>query len=154
VAGSDAELDENDRSLVVALCARDTLRALWTGDLEKEGEGNLLPLLPPIAATGIDYWKAGHHGSRTSGSASLLDALRPHLIGISCGVANGYDHPSHGPYLCDGDTLVIVRTDVTASLRLSWPKYGPPRLATTRCEEESPGFGRRRGSRSPTGGPP
>jgi len=151
---SDAKLDENDRSLVVALCARDTLRALWTGDLETEGERNLLPLLPPIAATGVDYWKAGHHGSRTSGSASLLDALRPNLIGISCGVANGYEHPSHGPYLCEGDTLATIRTDVTASLRLSWPEHGPPRLVTTRRQEASPGFDRGRGSRSPPGGPP
>ncbi len=37
--------------------------------------------------------KAGHHGSRTSSSAALLQALRPDDVLISAGFANSFGHP-------------------------------------------------------------
>ncbi len=72
----------------------------------------------------VQVWKAGHHGSNTSGSRELLDLLDPELILISCGVGNGYKHPSHGPYVVRGDTLTIARTDLQGTISLEWDLGG------------------------------
>ena len=38
--------------------------------------------------------KAGHHGSKTSSSKTLLEALQPEYCVISVGAGNSYGHPS------------------------------------------------------------
>ena len=111
---------ENDASLSLALCRDGRLHGLWTGDLETAGEAAMLAHLPPAGPAGADVWKAGHHGSRTSGSEPLLAAVRPQLVVISCGVANRHRHPSHGPY--PGATE--VRTDLRHTVHLSWDRRG------------------------------
>ena len=70
---------------------------VWTGDLERHGEAALLAA--GLVPAGTDVWKAGHHGSDTSGSGPFLERLRPRQVVISCGVGNSYGHPSHGPYV-------------------------------------------------------
>ena len=57
----------------------------------------------------IDVLKAGHHGSRTSGTPALLETLRPGAVLISCGLENRHAHPSHGPYVAGEDTLAALR---------------------------------------------
>jgi len=119
-----SDATENDRSLAIALLRERRLVAVWSGDLETEGEARLLAALPAGPSDPVAYWKAGHHGSRTSGSAALLVRLRPRLIGISCAVANRHDHPSHGPYVVGPDTLASVRTDLDGMLVLRWRADG------------------------------
>ncbi|HOX26410.1 MAG TPA: ComEC/Rec2 family competence protein [Candidatus Krumholzibacteria bacterium] len=119
-AAREARVEENDRSLALGLCRRGRLHALWSGDLEAGGEAMLLPMLPPVTDRGISFWKAGHHGSRTSGSAALLAALRPQLVVISCGVANRHRHPSHEPF--PGAT--VARTDLHGTVSLEWRPDG------------------------------
>lgn len=41
-----------------------------------------------------DILKVGHHGSKTSTSIELLEALSPEDAIISCGVNNMYGHPN------------------------------------------------------------
>lgn len=41
----------------------------------------------------IDVYKAGHHGSDTSGSEMFLSAISPEIAVISCGEGNPYGHP-------------------------------------------------------------
>ena len=57
------------------------LNALFTGDLEKEGEKKLIELndLPEV-----DLYKAGHHGSKTSSSTELLSVIRPKAVCVCC----------------------------------------------------------------------
>ncbi len=115
-------LEENDRSLVMVLFRGDRPVMVWSGDLEKRGERVLLDAgFPPGP---VQAWKAGHHGSDTSGSQPWLDHLQPSLVIISCGVGNRYRHPSHGPYVVQGDTLAFLRTDLGGSVRLSWDRKG------------------------------
>ncbi len=121
---------ENDRSLAIGLLRAGMLVGLWTGDLETAGEARLVPALAGVPAAGIDYWKAGHHGSRTSGSAALVRAVRPRLIALSCGVANRHRHPSHGPYVVGADTLATVRTDLDGTLIVRWTADGRGRWRT------------------------
>ncbi|MEZ4388732.1 MAG: ComEC/Rec2 family competence protein [Candidatus Krumholzibacteriia bacterium] len=124
-ASGDRELaDENDRSLALGLVHDGTLTGLWSGDLEHRGEERLLGRCPPVADAGLAVWKAGHHGSATSGTPALLAALRPQLVVISAGVDNRYGHPSHGPYLAAGDTVPILRTDLDGTIALVWTARG------------------------------
>ncbi len=111
-------LAENDQSMVVALQKQNQTQYLWTGDLENEGEALLLETENPLGQTRV--WKAGHHGSRTSGSDPFLEVFRPELILISCGLGNSYHHPSHGPYVVGEDTIAFVRTDLQGSIHLKW----------------------------------
>lgn len=118
----NGNLDENDRSLVVVLSRGKQAMAVWTGDLEHEGEDLLLGL--GGAPQGVQVWKAGHHGSNTSGTRPWLDRLDPDLILISCGVGNVYGHPNHGPYLSRGDTVAVARTDLQGTIVLEWDRQG------------------------------
>lgn len=113
---------ENDYSLVVVLRFGDRDVAVWSGDLELEGETLLLQ--SGWAPRNIDVWKAGHHGSNTSGSQEILDLFNPKLIILSAGVGNGYKHPNHGAYVVDGDTLAVARTDLQGSITMEWDSKG------------------------------
>lgn len=116
------DLPENDRSLVLALMHDGKAAMIWTGDLEQAGEDILLQ--SGVRASPVQVLKAGHHGSRTSGSAAFLQGLSPGLILVSCGLGNRHKHPSHGPYLAAGDTVPCLRTDLDGSVRLSWDRDG------------------------------
>jgi hypothetical protein len=54
---------------------------LFTGDLEAEGESELLKRnsLPVV-----DLYKAGHHGSRTSSSKAFIDTIQPKTVCVCC----------------------------------------------------------------------
>ena len=116
------DFHENDYSIVIGLFRNQNLQFLWSGDLEKEGESLLLSQGVLHGSTKI--WKAGHHGSNTSGSQPFLDTIAPELIIISCGVGNSYHHPSHGLYVVENDTIPIVRTDLEGSVYLRFKKDG------------------------------
>ncbi len=82
----------NVRSLVL-LAAANGRRALLTGDAEAPAERRMLR---EVGEEGLraDLLKVGHHGSKTSTTDDLLDAVSPRLALISDGVANVYHHPS------------------------------------------------------------
>lgn len=72
---------ENDYS-VCTLFSYGEKSFLFTGDLEHEGEemlvrNNNLP-------ENIDLYKAGHHGSKTSSTATLLNVIKPKHICVCC----------------------------------------------------------------------
>ncbi|MBK6898162.1 MAG: ComEC/Rec2 family competence protein [bacterium] len=124
--------DENDRSVVLALRRAGQPVGLWMGDLEVAGEADLLARGELGVPAGLDVLKAGHHGSRTSSGAALLGAAPPRLVLISCGVENSHGHPSHGPFVANGETLPILRTDLCGSVLLRWPESAPFAVAATR----------------------
>ena len=60
---------------------------LFLGDLEKDEFDSL--------TTGpVDFFRTGHHGSKTSLTSDLLMRLSPSLTAISCGLNNSFGHPS------------------------------------------------------------
>lgn len=82
----------NDNSFVVRI--RFGERAvLFTGDAEHEEEGELVERLRADGGLRADVLKIGHHGSRTSSSPALLEAVAPSFAVISCGVRNRFGHP-------------------------------------------------------------
>ena len=61
------------------------------GDIGAEGERAILPLLTPARTV---IFKAPHHGSATSSTPQLLDALRPAAVIFSAGRNNRFGHPA------------------------------------------------------------
>jgi competence protein ComEC len=78
---------ENNSSVVLrVVIGRWT--ALLTGDIERDAEESLAS--QEIRA---DVLKVGHHGSKTSSTPLLLDAVHPRIALISCGLHNLFGHP-------------------------------------------------------------
>jgi len=105
-----AQHDANETSVVVRVQFGRT-RLLLTGDAERGEEAWLLSHYRPdeLAA---DVLKLGHHGSRTSSSAALLDVVAPRLAIASVGAGNRYGHPAPetlGALLVRG--IPALRTD-------------------------------------------
>jgi competence protein ComEC len=83
--------DANAASVVVMAEFRG-VRILLTGDAERDVEARLARRLGSDLRA--DVLKVGHHGSATSTTASLLDAVSPRLALVSVGAGNRYGHPS------------------------------------------------------------
>jgi competence protein ComEC len=65
-------------------------RLLLTGDIDARAERALMAAYPGLT---VDWLQAPHHGSRTSSSAALLNALAPRGALISRGWNNRFGHP-------------------------------------------------------------
>lgn len=104
----------NDRSIVIHTKIGG-LYWLFAGDLEQEGERQLVATYPNLH---VDVLKIGHHGSNTSTTKALLDVINPQYALISVGKSNLYGHP-HSEVLSrlDDREITILRTDQQGSLR-------------------------------------
>ena len=71
---------ENDYS-VCTLFSYGEYRYLFTGDLEEDGEEYLVEMneLPQVT-----LYQAGHHGSKTSSSETLLSVIQPEYVCVCC----------------------------------------------------------------------
>lgn len=83
---------ENDRSCVLRIEVGGQV-ILLPGDLEAHGELVLLAQAGPEVLR-ADLLVLGHHGSRTSTTASFLAAVRPREVVAAVGRRNRYRHPS------------------------------------------------------------
>ena len=81
-------LGKNEDSLSLTFVVK-SKRWLFTGDLGQEGEKEIMNKFNIKA----DYFKLGHHGSRTSSNPDFLKALKPKLVFISAGRNNRFGHP-------------------------------------------------------------
>jgi competence protein ComEC len=117
--GPLVERGPNDNSFVLRIrLGRRSI--LFLGDAEHEEEAELVARHG--AALASDVIKVGHHGSRTSSTAALLDAVHPSLAVVSCGVRNRFGHPHPSTLAAfdergirtlrtDHDGTVVVETD-------------------------------------------
>jgi len=98
----------NDDSIVLRV--RFGQVELWlTGDAGAEFESRMAGDSTDAA---IRILKVGHHGSRSSTSASLVKVLRPHIAVVSVGAGNLFGHPA--PAVLDrlaAVGTVVFRTD-------------------------------------------
>ena len=81
--------DSNQRSCVLQIEANGE-RLLLTGDIDVHAERVLLgsPLAVPT-----QWLQSPHHGSRSSSSMAMLNALKPEAVLISRGHGNSFGHP-------------------------------------------------------------
>ncbi len=88
---------------------------LLTSDAEAPVEQMLIQQTEPNMLD-VDVLKAGHHGSKTSTTASLLRAVSPKIAVISVGADNTYGHP-HPTVLGRLKGIPTLRTDEAGSVR-------------------------------------
>lgn len=85
----DSGFSDNESSVVVEMVT-DSTSVLFTGDIEGEGEQELIN---SGRLHHVDMLKVAHHGSRNSTSDELLNITAPKLALISAGKRNSYGHP-------------------------------------------------------------
>ena len=82
--------DTNNSSIGILLVHGNN-RFLFLGDAEEEAERDILQNGLDVSA---EVLKVAHHGSKTSTSWNLVNAVSPQYAVISCGENNSYGHPS------------------------------------------------------------
>lgn len=111
-AGSTNELG------LTVLAAVGQREVLITGDMEEEGE---LRLTQTVPLPDIEVLVAGHHGSDTSNTQPLLEAVAPDLALISVGENNRYGHPSYDALVrLDQIGAKIYRTDLYGTIEVQF----------------------------------
>jgi competence protein ComEC len=91
--GPPEGISVNDASLVLRV-ARGVRSFLFAGDLEADGEGELAGRRALGQTVASDVLKVPHHGSRTSSSDELLNAVRPSVAVMSLGWKNRFHFPN------------------------------------------------------------
>lgn len=91
--GRGSSLQDTNEYSLCFLLAQDSFSMLLTGDVQGEGEEQLIRILQERGVDSITLLKVAHHGSRNSTPESLLRLLKPHIAVISCGKDNSYGHP-------------------------------------------------------------
>jgi len=85
--------ERNNKSQVLFVEYKD-FSMLLTGDVEKEGENEILQYVKQNGGKlKCDVLKVAHHGSSGSSSVDFLEYINPDLSLISCGEGNSYGHP-------------------------------------------------------------
>ena len=85
--------DENNYS-VVTMFNYNNHKFLFTGDLEKDGEEAFANYYKNTLGQ-VDFYKAGHHGSKTSSNKVLLDLIKPKICAVSCSAGNSEYTPNY-----------------------------------------------------------
>jgi len=81
----------NNNSIVLHLAYGD-IDFLFTGDAEKEAEGQMM-ILSSVRLPEVEILKVGHHGSRTASSEDFLVITNPEVAVYMAGEGNRYGHP-------------------------------------------------------------
>ena len=141
---SDDGREVNDASIVL-LGAFEDRRFLLGGDAEADVEEQLVARgLPPV-----DLLKAGHHGSRTSTTAALVEATRPRVAAVSVGAKNDYGHPSREVLArLAAAGAAVLRTDQVGTIDVALGAAG----VEVHTERPIPGSGAEASPAAPSGG--
>lgn len=89
-AAADPLRDLNDASIAMRI-TYGAFRMVITGDAERVSEARMLGRFPD--RLDADLLRLGHHGSSTSTTPELLDAVAPSVAVYSAGAENQYGHP-------------------------------------------------------------
>ena len=114
ILGPVREYDQANNTSIVLRIDYGQTSFLFTGDMEREAEADLLESGADLTATVL---KVGHHGSDTSTSYPFLRQVMPAYAVISVGADNSYGHPSDDTLsrLRDAGTEVY-RTDLQGTI--------------------------------------
>lgn len=103
--------DTNNTSIVTRVDYGST-SFLFTGDMEKDAESDMLNYWGESFDWTADVLKVGHHGSDTSTGYRFLNAVDPDYAVISVGEGNSYGHPHQEPLSRLGQQgAMVLRTD-------------------------------------------
>ena len=111
--------NENDNSNVIYFNYND-YKFLLMGDAGIEREKDILE---KYNLNDIDFFKVGHHGSKTSSSEGFINEMNPKYSIISVGKNNRYGHPKDSVLNILSNTKVY-RTDLDGSIEIKLNKNG------------------------------
>ena len=137
--GAPPGLTVNDASLVlrVVFAGRSVL---FAGDLEADGEGELCGQRSLGQTVRSDVLKVPHHGSRTSSSDELVDAVEPEVAVMSLGWRNQFHFPAPevlARYAAHGSRT--LRTDRDGAVTVTIAPGGALSVACERgCADAQP----------------
>ncbi|MEZ4240676.1 MAG: MBL fold metallo-hydrolase [Myxococcota bacterium] len=118
----DPVASDNDGSVVLRFGP-----ALILGDAEQAAEARVAARTGPVPVL-----RVGHHGSATSTSAVLLDAVRPAVAVVSVG-RNRYGHPAPEVLArLQQRGIRVLRTDERGTIELTEAHPGALRIRTAR----------------------
>lgn len=103
--------------------------AILAGDIEYLQEAALVARTPALRA---DLLLVPHHGSKTSSSPALLDAVRPRVALVQAGYRNRFGHPA--PTVTD--RYLARGVHVVESARCGAAHWSSTAPARVRCERE------------------
>ena len=111
---------KNNRSVVLKVTYK-SFDVLFTGDLEREGERELVQFYGDYLDS--DVYQVGHHGSNTSSSYTLMKVLTPDVSVISAGKRNRYGHPTPQVLSRLFEFGEVYRTDIKGAISVSTNGY-------------------------------
>lgn len=118
LAPIDDEYEKINNYSLVAKVTYGEKTILFTGDIEKEVEQQLLDAGVDLSA---DVYKAAHHGSMTSNTEAFMDAVNPEVVLISSdnGNHNSYGHPVR-PFMdyLEEKFIRVYRTDESGTVKI------------------------------------
>lgn len=104
---------------------------LFTGDIEKEAEKEIVETYKFSRILKTDILKIPHHGSKTSSTNELLDLADPKLALIGVGVNNKFGHPNEETIeKLTKRKIKIYRTDLMGEIYLKVNKDGKIKVKT------------------------
>lgn len=103
--------DENDTSLMINV-EYGEFNCLFTGDMTTFSERNFLKYSTVPEA---EVLKVAHHGSASSNSEAMIQAVNPSIALIGVGENNGYGHPSD-EVLERLKNIEVLRTDLNGDI--------------------------------------
>lgn len=113
--GERKESDENLMSLVVMVEIKG-LKILMTGDIDEEGEKDIIKRNRERLA--CDILKVPHHGSKYSTCQEFLKATSPKVAVIQVG-KNNFGHPSSQVIeKCLGEGIIVFRNDKNGAIAI------------------------------------
>ncbi|MBL8538887.1 MAG: DNA internalization-related competence protein ComEC/Rec2 [Betaproteobacteria bacterium] len=113
---------DNDSSCVLKMTAA-TGSALLPGDIERRAETELVARVGDRVRSTLLI--APHHGSRTSSSDALLDAVRPATVVFTAGYRNRFGHPKPEVIARYRDRDIdMLRSDRDGALRVDFTRDG------------------------------
>ena len=108
------ESELNNNSIVIRLDFKD-FSCLFTGDIEKEREGQLLN--KSRNNLNVDILKIAHHGSSSGSSPLFIKSVKPEMAVICCAEGNQYGHPHQETLtLFQNLGIEIYRTDLNGNI--------------------------------------
>lgn len=114
IIAPNGEYDTPNDTSIGLIVEKGAVRFAFTADAEKKAEADMVRNGMNLAAT---VYKVGHHGSSTSTSAELLDAMTPSYGVISCGKDNTYGYPHREIMTALSERgIEIFRTDEQGSI--------------------------------------
>ena len=108
--------DPNEHNTVYMVHYNDT-KIMVTGDLLEEDELEMVDYYEGTDKLNCDILKIAHHGSKSSSSEAFLDAAKPRIAVIQCGINNFYGHP-HKQTLerLEKRGIKVFRTDLSGAV--------------------------------------